>query len=348
MDKLINIASKFAVAGNVVSVNQLGDGFINDTFLVKTDDKFAPRYILQRKNSNVFKNVPQMMDNIYNVTMHLKKKVRESGGDRFRNTLTVIPVDKGQYYYVDDNGGFWAMCIFIENTITYDKAETADLAYKAGRGLGKFQLMMSDFDKPLYDVLPGFHNMRMRFEQWDKALIDNLAGRKDSVMEEIEFIESHRKEMLDFMELVENGTIAKRVVHNDTKISNFLFNSDNDVVCVIDLDTVMLGTCLNDFGDAIRSITNTGLEDDTNLDNVAMDRNLFDAYKAGYLSYADGFLTDVEKEYLNFSARFITFEQVLRFLMDYLNGDTYYKIKYSDHNLVRTRAQRKLFETMTW
>ncbi len=346
MDKLINIASKFAIAGKVKSVKPLGDGFINDTFVVETDDAFAPCYILQRKNKNVFKNVPAMMDNILNVTLHLKKKVRENEGDIFRNALTIIPVDKNLYYFQDEVGDFWAMCIFINETITYDKAESVDLAYKAGQGLGKFQLLMSDFENPLFDVLPGFHNMRMRFDQWDASLKKNAAGRICLVEDEIAFIESHRDEMLNFMTLIENGTIPKRVVHNDTKISNFLFNKNNDVECVIDLDTVMLGTCLNDFGDAIRSITNTGLEDDTNLDNVSMNRDLFDAYKKGYLSYADGFLTDIEKQYLDFSAKFITFEQVLRFLMDYIDGDTYYKIKYPEHNLVRTKAQRKLFETM--
>lgn len=344
--KLFEIASEFQLTGVAQSVKPLGDGFINDTFIVETDEKSAPKYILQRKNKNVFTDIPAMMDNIHRVTEHLKGKISEFGGNKLRNVLTVIPTHDDRFYYLDEEGDYWAVCVYIGNTITYEKAESNEIAYNAGKGIGRFHLMMSDFNQPLHDVLPGFHNMRMRFEQWDEAVRNDAAGRVKSVADHISFIESHRKEMLDFMELIENGTIPKRVVHNDTKISNFLFGRNGSVECVIDLDTVMNGTVLNDVGDALRSITNTGLEDDSNLENVSMNKALYNAYISGYMSEAEQFLTDIEKQYLSFSAKFITFEQVLRFLMDYINGDSYYKIKYPEHNLVRTRAQRRLLESM--
>ncbi|MDD4142810.1 MAG: aminoglycoside phosphotransferase family protein [Bacteroidales bacterium] len=342
---LNKIASHFDVAKPVNKVATLGEGFINDTFIVETVN--GPRYILQRKNKNIFTDIPKMMENIYNVTTHLKKKIVEYGGDPLQETLTVIPAIDDKLYYLDEEGDFWAMCLFIEDTIAYQKADTPELAYMGGKGLGKFQRLLSDFTIPLNDILPGFHNMRFRFEQWDAAVKNNAAKRVDSVKDEINFIESHRKEMLDFWQLVEDGKIPMRVTHNDTKINNFLFDKDGNVLCVIDLDTVLTSPCLNDFGDAIRSYTNTGAEDDRDLDQVSMDKAIFDAYKQGYLSEADTFMTETEKQYLDFSAKYITFEQVLRFLMDYLNGDTYYKIKYPEHNLVRTRAQRKLFDSMS-
>ncbi|MCK9302230.1 MAG: aminoglycoside phosphotransferase family protein [Bacteroidales bacterium] len=345
-ENLEKIIANFINVDEVKSVSALGEGFINDTFVVKTKSSDTPNYILQRKNKSIFTNIPAMMENINKVTSHLKKKISEYGGNPLRETLTLIPAASGSFYFLDDAGEYYTMCIFIENTVTHQKADSPELAYKGAKGLGKFQKLLADFKEPLTDILPGFHNMKFRFNQWDITLQNDPLGRCKSVKEEIRFIENYRTEMLDFWKLVEDGTIPTRVTHNDTKISNFLFDKNDNVECVIDLDTVLNSTCLNDFGDAIRSYANTGLEDDTNLDNVSMDKNIFEAYKAGYLSETQSFLTDIECKYLDFSAKYITFEQVLRFLMDYINGDTYYKIKYPEHNLVRTRAQKKLFETM--
>lgn len=342
MNHLTNIANEFLIEGEIVNIKPLGEGFINDTFVIETSRE-TPNYILQRKNHNIFPNVPKMMQNIVNVTNHIKNKVE----DPLRETLTVIFTKDNEPYYKDEHENYWAVCLFIPNTITYNKADNTDLAYQGGVGMGKFQTLLQDFTTPLHETIRGFHNIRWRFDQWYEALKNNAANRVEHLQDEIQWIESRRYQMLKFWEMVENGTIPTRVTHNDTKISNILFDSNTkDVLCVIDLDTVMNSTSLNDFGDAIRSYTNTGAEDDENLDNVEMDINMFEAYTKGYLSQRKDSLTENEKDWLAFSAKYITYEQVLRFLMDYINGDTYYKIKYPNHNLVRTHAQYKLLKSM--
>lgn len=345
-NKLNQICDRFQLEGTILSVKPLGEGFINDTLLITTAEPAAPNYILQRKNKNIFQNIPAMMDNIQRVTTHLKKKIIAVGGDPMREAMTVVPTKNGQLYHQDEEGEYWAVCVFISDTIAYQKADTPELAYQGGKGIGKFQAMLSDFKEPLTDILPGFHNIRYRFKQWDEVLAKDPAGRKASVTNEIQWIESRREEMLRFWELVEKGIIPTRVTHNDTKINNILFDKQGNVLCVIDLDTVLSSTCLNDYGDAMRSYTNTGLEDDQNLDNVSMDLNIFRAYTQGYLSETAGFLNQAEADYLAFSAKYITYEQVLRFLMDYIDGDKYYKVKNEKHNLVRTRAQYKLLQSM--
>jgi Ser/Thr protein kinase RdoA (MazF antagonist) len=347
MNKDLNkIASKFQIEGTIESVRPLGEGFINDTFLVKTSGANNPDYLLQRKNKNIFKDVPGMMGNIQKVTAHLKAKVLAKGGDPFREAMTVIESGEKLPYYINEEGEYWTMCLFIKDNITYEAADSPELAFAGGKGIGKFQAMLSDMKEPLVDILPGFHNIRFRFQQWDEVLAKDPVGRKAGLAKEITWVESRRAEMLKFWELVENGTIPTRVTHNDTKINNILFDKDGNDLCVIDLDTVLNSTVLNDFGDAMRSYTNTGLEDDEKLENVSMDMEIFKAYTKGYLQESISFLTDKELEYLAFSARYITYEQVLRFLMDYIDGDNYYKIKSVNHNLIRTHAQYKLLRSM--
>jgi len=343
--KLIEIANKFQLDGEIVEIKTLGEGFINDTFIIKTE-KGHPDYILQRKNKNIFSPIPAMMENIQKVCTHIKQKVEKTGGDPMREAMTVIPATDGKLYFLDDDEEFWTVTLFIDNTVAYDAAKTPQLAYAGGKGIGKFQSLVSDLKEPLTDILPGFHNIRYRFNQWDEVLSKNPVGRKEKVSEEIGWIENRREEMLKFWELVENGTIPTRVTHNDTKINNILFDKSNNVLCVIDLDTVLNSTVLNDFGDAMRSYTNTGLEDDPNLENVSMNIEIFEAFTKGYLEETKSFLTEKEKEYLAFSAKYITYEQVLRFLMDYIDGDNYYKIKSPEHNLIRTKAQYKLLQSM--
>ncbi len=342
---LKQIAAQFKIEGKIESVAQLGEGFINDTFIVKTEGD-APDYLLQRKNSSIFTDVPAMMENIQKVTTHLKKKIEAEGGDPLRQALTVTPANDGKLYHLDSDGQYWAVCLFIKDTIAYQRASDGQLSYKGGKGIGLFQAMLADFHEPLTDILPGFHNIRYRFKQWDAVLMNNPVGRKESVATEISWVESRRDEMLAFWELVEKGEIPTRVTHNDTKINNILFDKKGDVLCVIDLDTVLSSTCLNDYGDAMRSYTNTGLEDDSDLSKVSMDVEIFKGFTRGYLSEAMSFLTKTELDYLAFSARYITYEQVLRFLMDYIDGDNYYKTKDKEHNLRRTRAQYKLLTSM--
>lgn len=342
---LTKIANKFQLEGTVSDVKPLGEGFINDTFIIKTEGD-SPTYILQRKNKNIFSPIPAMMDNIQKVCLHIKMKVEQAGGNPMREAMTIIPATDGKLYFLDEEEEYWAVCLFIEDTIAYEAAETPELAYSGGKGIGKFQSLVSDLNEPLTNILPGFHDIRYRFKQWDEVLAKDPVGRKAEVAEEIDWIESRREEMLNFWKLVEDGIIPTRISHNDTKINNILFDKKGDVLCVIDLDTVLSSTVLNDFGDAMRFYTNTGLEDDENLDNVSMDIEIYKAFAKGYLEETASFLTEKEIEYLAFSAKYITYEQVLRFLMDYIDGDNYYKTKSTEHNLVRTRAQYKLLLSM--
>ena len=328
--ELQEIASQFALEGAITAIDSLGEGFINDTFIVRTAGD-APDYILQRKNKSIFPDVPAMMENIRKVTDHIRRRVAAAGGDPRREAMTVVVTRDGKLYHVDAQGEYWAVSVFI--------SDTPELARKGGEGIGKFQAQLADFTEPLAETIKGFHNIRHRFVQWDEALRRDAAGRVKDLAEEIGWIESRRDEMLSFWSKVEDGTIPTRVTHNDTKINNILFNKQGEVLCAIDLDTVMNSTSLNDFGDAIRSYANTGDEDDRDLSRVGMSLE-------GYLSQRAGQLNQAEIDHLAFSARYITFEQVLRFLMDYIDGDTYYKTKYPEHNLVRTRAQYKLLQSM--
>lgn len=340
-------ALHFDIDNGIKEVKALGPGFINDTFIVSTGTSDSvKRYILQRKNHLVFPDIAGMMSNILQITEHIRKKVIEKGGNPDKEVLTVIKTKDGGSFYKDGQGNYWAMCLYIEGSRTYEKADTPALAYKGGEGIGKFQTLLSDFTSPLNETIKGFHNIRWRLTQWEEAMKSNAAGRIMSLGKEIEWIESRKDTMMSFWGLVENGTLPLRVTHNDTKISNILFDEKGDVMCVIDLDTCMSSTSLNDFGDAIRSYANTGAEDDRNPENVSMSMEMFAAYAEGYLSQRKCTLCASEIDNLAFSALYITYEQVLRFLMDYINGDTYYKIAYPEHNLVRTHAQFRLLTSM--
>jgi Ser/Thr protein kinase RdoA (MazF antagonist) len=340
-----NIAARFRFEGEATDIRPLGEGLINDTYLVETAGN-GPDYILQRKNKNVFRDVPAMMDNIWRVTRHLKAAIVARGGDPLREALTVIPAADGRLYWLDGEGEYWAACLYIAGATTFQRAGSSALAFKGGRGIGRFHAMLSGMTEPLADILPGFHDMRFRFRQWDETLKNDPAGRKAGVGREVEWIESRREQMMSLWLRFEAGEIPLRITHNDTKISNILFDDRGEALCVIDLDTALSGMCLNDYGDAIRSYANAGLEDDPNPDNVSLRMDIFEGYTRGYLSEAAAFLTGAEKEELAFSARYITFEQTLRFLMDYIDGDRYYKVRDATHNLVRARAQHKLLTSM--
>jgi hypothetical protein len=343
---LEKIAGNFLLDGTIEKVVPMGEGFINDTYTISVNGNPEPDYLLQRKNKRIFTDVPAMMENISKVCNHIRKKIIEKKGDPKREAMTIVHAKDGKLYHQDEEGEFWAVCEFIKDTVTYQSAKTPELAFQGGKGIGLFQSMVSDLKEPLTDILPGFHNIRFRFEQWDAVLSKDPVGRKAKLSKEINWIESRREEMLNFWTLVENDQIPTRVTHNDTKINNILFDHLGNVLCVIDLDTVLNSTCLNDFGDAMRSYTNTGLEDDENLDAVSCDLSIFEGFTKGYLSQAIGFLNEKELEYLAFSAKYITYEQVLRFLMDYINGDQYYKIKHPEHNYQRTLSQYKLLTSM--
>ena len=345
MRNLEEIANKFKITDKIVEIIPIDTGFINSTYLIKTENH-NPDYILQKKNGNVFPNIPAMMDNIVKVTDHIRNKIMAEGGNPQREVMTVVNALDNNPFYKDENGDYWTTSIFIPDTISYETATDDTLAYKGGEGIGKFQRQLIDFTQTLYPTIQGFHDLAFRFKQWDEALKTGLPQRLKEVEKEIASIEKRRPKMEEFWKLVEDGVLPKRVTHNDTKLSNILFDKEGNVLCVIDLDTVMNNTPLADFGDAIRSFANTGAEDDKNLDNVELDLNKYKAYKEGYLSQMGNVLTEKELDWLPFAPLYITYEQAMRFLMDYIQGDTYYKIHYPEHNLVRTRAQLKLLESM--
>lgn len=342
--RLREVVKNFDIKDEIKEIELLSGGLINSTYKVLTAGK--DDYILQKKNSDIFKDVPAMMDNIVRVTNHLRAKVEKEGGDPESTTMTVVFTKEGLTYYMSPEGDYWTMSLFIPDTIQFEGAVTPETAFKGGEGIGKFHKQMSDFSSLLAETLPGFHDLGYRMRQWDNTVANDKAKRASEVRAEIDWVEKRRPQMSEFWKLIEDGSLPKRVVHNDTKITNLLFNRDKEMQCVIDLDTVMSNTPLADFGDAIRTFANTGKEDDTNLDNVSLDLEIFSSYSKGYLSQMKDILTPAEKENLAFGALYITYEQVMRFLMDYLDGDTYYRIEYPDHNLVRTRAQMKLYESM--
>lgn len=343
--KLKEIAGRFDLPCEILRIVPLGEGFINDTLRVVTPEGF-PDYILQKKNKNVFHDIPTMMENIRAVTSYLRDSTSKVGGDPSREVLRQIPLRGGDSLFLLDEGEYWTVCEFISGSVTRDQVTSPEIAFEGGRGIGRFHRLLDGFETPLQPSIPGFHDLRLRFRQWDEALVADTVGRVKDVVEEISWIESRREEIMRFQEMIENGEFPMRVTHNDTKISNILFDENGKSLCVIDLDTMMSASIFNDFGDAIRSYTNTGAEDDRDIANVGCDMDLFRAYTEGFLSEMAGELTPVELEWLPFAGRFITFEQVLRFLMDYINGDTYYKTAYPDHNLVRTRAQYALLRSM--
>lgn len=345
MDNLKAIVSRFPIVGEPLDIRPVGDGHINDTLLVVTSGKDS--YILQRKNRTIFTDVPAMMQNIDFVTSHIRAKIEARGGDSRRECMTQLRSLDGELFVRDSQGEYWTLALYIPDTVSYSSASTDELCYQGGSGIGRFGADLADLSHPLTETIKGFHNLRSRFEQWDSAIAADRAGRLASVRREVEWIQCRRSEMMLFWGLVEDGTLPRRVTHNDTKINNILFDvATRRALCVIDLDTVMPGTALNDFGDAVRTYTNTGEEDDTDISRVTMNISHFRALAEGFLSSYGSHLTAVEREWLPFGGRFITYEQTLRFLMDYINGDTYYKTAYVDHNLVRTRAQYALLQSI--
>ncbi|HPW79142.1 MAG: N-acetylhexosamine 1-kinase [Bacteroidetes bacterium ADurb.Bin037] len=331
------IITHFCIPEHVIGVTALGEGFINDTFLVETA-KDEKKYILQRKNKTVFPDIPGMMDNIRKVTGHILSK-----GEI---TLQLIPSADHLWYYQDKDGEYWTCFTYIQDTYTHDVAGSLDLIRAGGEGIGTFHSLLSDFHEPLIDTLPGFHNISYRFEQFSVSVQRDAASRMSEVVPLVDEVLCRKERMLSFLELIQNKTIPERVSHNDTKLSNFLFDRNGKVVCAIDLDTVMRSTVLYDFGDAVRSYTNPFAEDHPNHNQVQMDLDRFTSLSEGYLSKAAWFLNEEEKTHLAFSALYITYEQFLRFLMDYIDGDTYYRIRYPSHNLVRARSQLALLKSM--
>ncbi|MDD6219851.1 MAG: aminoglycoside phosphotransferase family protein [Clostridia bacterium] len=347
---LEEIIKNFNIDGEYIGYYLSNDGHINNTFVLEFDDGLGKikSYLLQLINTNVFKNPDELMENIVGVTEHLRKIVVDNGGDPERECLNVYFTSDGKPYYRDADGNCWRCYNFITGAHSCQSIDDPETFANAARAFGKFQCLLADYpSETLHETIPNFHNTLSRFADFEKAVSDNISGRADSVRDEIDFVLARRDDAGVLVKLLEKGKLPLRVTHNDTKLNNVMFDNETDEgICVIDLDTVMPGLSLYDFGDSIRFGANTAAEDEKDLSKVSLSLPLYREYTAGYLSTAGQSLTPTEVEYLPFSAKLMTFECGMRFLTDYLNGDTYFRIAYDDHNLDRCRTQFRLVEDM--
>jgi hypothetical protein len=290
--------------------------------------------------------VEGLMDNICAVTGHLSKKLAENKDLAFR-VLEVIPCKDGKNFYLDPENQYWRLYTFIDNAHGYNVVENADIAYEGGRAFGLFMSLLADLPaEGLTETIPDFHNLEKRLDTFNKSIKADAAKRVSSVTSEIEFIRERTEQMLTIPALIKSGKLPKRITHNDTKFNNILFDSSDHASCIVDLDTVMPGSILFDFGDSIRTGANTADEDEKDLSKVDINLPIYEAYTRGFLKSTLSTLTEDEINNLAFSARFMTFIIGLRFLTDFIDGDTYFRTSYPDHNLVRARVQFRLVEAM--
>ncbi len=353
MENLNNISELLGVfkfSGEFEKSTQLHDGHINNTykFDFREADGTLNRYLVQEINTYVFKDYDGLMKNVMGVTEFMHKKVAENGGDIKRECLTVIPTTNGNSYYLDGEGRCWRCYNFIYDTHSCQAVDCAETFYNAARAFGKFQNMLADYPiDSLSETIPNFHNTVSRFADFKKAVADDLSGRANQVKGEIDFVLAREKDCSVLLDLVAEGKLPLRVTHNDTKLNNVMFdNETNEGICVVDLDTVMPGLSLYDFGDSIRFGANTAAEDEKDVSKVSLSLEYFKAYALGYLSTAGESLTAEEINQLAFSSKLMTLECGMRFLGDFINGDVYFKTEYPEHNLVRSRTQFALVADM--
>lgn len=345
-EEVEHVASNFKLNSKVVSIERFGSGHINDTFRLKMEDESAS-YLLQQINHNIFPNVAGLMHNIDLVTTHLKTVLKGVVTDVDKHTLTIIPTKDGAKYFKDDKGNYWRVFILLEGTKSYDIVGTPKQAYSGGLAFGRFQKQLSTLDaNKLVEILPNFHNIDFRLSNLKKAIEANKAGRLEEVKDILDYIFEREELMRRVIVMGNNNELPLRITHNDTKFNNVLLDQDDNVQCVIDLDTVMPGYIAYDFGDAIRTIINSAAEDEKDLDRVVLNISLFQAYTEGYFSEAKDFLTESEVDSLWYGVLLLPYMQAVRFLTDYIDGDLYYKTHYSNHNLVRTNTQLKLVKEL--
>ncbi len=350
IERLTDLTNRFVVEGNLVEAIPHGSGHINDTFALRlTATRGDRRYILQRINRRVFKNVPALMENIARVCRHIRGCLEAEGRDDVdRRALSLIPTRHGQDFLLDDAGEYWRLYPFIESARTCDIIQSNKQVYEAARTFGHFQRYLVDLPGPrLHETIPEFHHTRARFNAFLNAVKDDACGRVASARNEIAFARS-REAIVDILvDQQAAGILPERITHNDTKINNVLMDAETqEGLCVIDLDTVMPGLALYDFGDMTRTATNTAAEDERDLSRMGCDLARFDVLTRGYLSATHHFLNEAEIQQLPFAGILITFETGLRFLTDYLSGDTYFRVHRDGHNLDRARAQFKLMTSM--
>ncbi len=340
----------FATEGSLRDIRPYGNGHINDTYLASFQagrgcDK---RYILQRMNHNIFKNPTLLMENVVGVTEYLRGIILAQGGDPDRETLNVVRTLEGSSYYEDEEHNFWRVFLFVEGTLCLEKVESPGDFYNGGAAFGNFQRMLAEYPaRELHETILNFHNTPSRFQDFRRALEENRAGRAALVRPEIEFALSREGDTAVLTELLNKGELPLRVTHNDTKLNNILFDqATGRALCVIDLDTVMPGLSLYDFGDSIRFGASTGAEDERDLGRIELDLELFEAFTEGFLKGCGGKLTSREVELFPMGAKLMTYECGIRFLGDFLEGDVYFKVHRENHNLDRARTQFKLVADM--
>jgi hypothetical protein len=338
------IASQFQIDGGFVGAITYGSGHINNSYCVTFDQAGRPaRYLLQRINHGIFKDPIALMENIQRVTSHLASKVSGEPNCSER-VLTLIPGHDGKVWYADEDGNYWRTYRFIENAHTYDAVESTDQAFQAAKAFGQFQKLLVDLPAPrLHDTIKDFHHTPKRFMALEQAIASDVTGRAVLAKPEIEFAFAHRSTA----SILFDANLPERITHNDTKFNNVMLDDvTGEAICVIDLDTVMPGLALHDFGDMVRTATSPAKEDEQDLSKVTMQFSMFEAIVRGYLASAGDFLTKAERQHLVVSGKLMTFEQGVRFLTDYLQGDPYYKVSRDEHNLDRCRTQFKLLESI--
>ena len=342
MNAIHQLLTHFQLQGTVQLVRPLGNGLINDTYLVSTLESDAPDYVLQRINHHIFQNVEGLQRNIEAVTRHIRRKLEAAGADDLdRRVLQLVPTLDGKSWYYDGSD-YWRITRYIPDSQTFDLVDPY-YSRLAGEAFGQFEAMLADLDEQLCETIPDFHNMEFRYRQFQEALAQDAVGRRESVAPLVDEIARRVDEMCQAERLYREGRLPKRICHCDTKVNNMLFDAPTGrVLCVVDLDTVMPSFVSSDYGDFLRTAANTVAEDDPNLDRVQFRLDIFEAFTEGYLASAGSFLTPLEVELLPYAVRLFPYMQATRFLTDYLNGDTYYKIQYPEHNLVRTRNQLTL------
>lgn len=347
---LEEVIPNYPFQGELIHCTPFGSGHINDTYLLtyrlgKTEKK---KYILQRINTIAFKKPVELMENMLGVTRHLREKIILEGGDPDRETLTVINAVDGKPYHWDCQGGFWRADLYVSDSVSYDQVESPELFYQSALAFGRFQRLLSDYPAhTLHETIPNFHNTSARLEAFRQAVEQDVVGRVESVQEEIQFVLENEHIAHCFGELLAKGEIPLRVTHNDTKLNNVMFDiHTGKALCVLDLDTVMPGLAMNDFGDSIRFGANTAGEDERDLSKVWCDLSLFELYAKGFLEGCGGSLTPKEIELLPMGALVMTYECGMRFLTDYLQGDVYFKIHREHQNLDRFRTHMKLVQDM--
>ena len=341
-----NIVAAFEVEGKVAEYVPFGNGHINETKLVTMDN--GVQYVLQRINKNVFKRPDLLMENYVGVTTFIRKKIEAAGGDPLREVLNAIPTKDGKPFTIDEEGQYWRLLVYVTESMSYDKVERPEQFYDSAVSFGDFQYMLRDYPaETLHETIVNFHNTPDRFRQLTEAIANDAKGRLAEVQAEVEFARA-REEFAGTLERAHaEGKLPLRVTHNDTKLNNILFDTNTGkALCVVDLDTIMPGYSVNDFGDSIRFGATTALEDETDLSKVNFDISLYELYVKGFIEGAKGGLTEGELEMLPIGAIMMTFECGMRFLADYLNGDTYFRIHRPSHNLDRCRNQFKLVADM--